>query len=84
MYFEPGCKLGPSEAKAQNASKNYDLENSPIFVFDFFVESTYLAPNKARMCLVLGVNFSEHPVEVRVLCIVLVGTINKAKDMHLL
>ena len=84
MYFELGCELGPSEAQAQNTSKNDDLENGPIFVFDFFVESTYLAPNKARMCLVLGVNFSEHPVEVRVLCIVLVGTINKAKDMHLL
>ena len=68
MYFELGCELGPSEAQAQNTSKNDDLENGPIFVFDFFVESTYLAPNKAGMCLVLVVNFSEQPVEVRVRC----------------
>ena len=46
--------------------KNDDLENGQIFVFDFFMESTYLASNKARMCLVLVVNFSEQPVEVRV------------------
>ena len=32
------------------------------------MESTYLAPNKAGMCLVLVDNFSEQPVEVRVLC----------------
>ena len=51
MYFELGCELGPSEAQAQNTSKNDDLENGPIFVFDFFVESTYLALNKAGMCL---------------------------------
>ena len=67
MYFEPGCKLGPSEAQAQNTSKNDDLENGPIFVFDFFVESSCFAPNKAGMCLVLVVNFFEQPVEVRVL-----------------
>ena len=68
MYFELGCELGPSEAQAQNTRQNDDLENGPIFVFDFFVESIYLAPNKAGMCLVLVVNFSEQPVEVRVLC----------------
>ena len=84
MYFGLGLHWDQARSQAQNTSKNDNLENGPIFVFDFFVESTYLAPNKARMCLVLGVNFSEHPVEVRVLCIVLVGTINKAKDMHLL
>ena len=67
MYFELGFKLGLSEAQAQNTSKNDDLENGPIFVFDFFVESTYLDPNKAGMCLVLVDNFSEQPVEVRVL-----------------
>ena len=69
MYFELGCELAQGEAQAQNTSKNDDLENGPIFVFDFFVESTYLAPNKAGMCLVLVDNFSEQPVEVRVLCV---------------
>ena len=68
LYFELGCELGPSEAQSQNTSKNDDLENGPNFVFDFFVESTYLSPNKAWMCLVLVDNFSEQPVEVRVLC----------------
>ena len=68
MYFELGCELAQGEAQAQNTSKNDDLENGPIFVFDFFVESTYLDPNKAGMCLVLVDNFSEQPVEVRVLC----------------
>ena len=68
MYFELGCELAQGEAQAQNTSKNDDLENGPIFVFDFFVESTYLDPNKAGMCLVLLDNFSEQPVEVRVLC----------------
>ena len=64
------CELGPIEAQAQNTSKNDDLENGPHFVFDFFVESTHIAwyhvPNKAGICLVLVVNFSEQPVEVRV------------------
>ena len=69
MYFELGCELGPSEAQAQNTSKNDDFKNGPISVFDFFVESTYLAPNKAGMCLVLLDNFSEQLVEVRVMCI---------------
>ena len=59
---------GPSEAQAQNTRQNDDLENGPIFVFDFFVESIYLAPNKAGMCLVLVVNFADQPVEVRVVC----------------
>ena len=68
MHFELGCRLGPSEAQAQNTSKNDDFENGPHFLFDSFVDSTYLAPNKAGMCLVLVVNFSEQPVEVRVLC----------------
>ena len=45
--------------------KNDDLENGPIFVFDFFMESTYLAQNKAGMCLVLVDNFSEQPVEIK-------------------
>ena len=67
LYFELGCELAQGEAQAQNTSKNDDLENGPNFVFDFFVESTYLAPNKAGMCLVLLDNFSEQPVEVRVL-----------------
>ena len=66
LYFELGCKLGPSEAQAQNASKNDDLKNGTIFLFDFFVESTCIAPNKAGMCLVLVFNFSEQPVEVSV------------------
>ena len=67
LYFELGCELAQGEAQAQNTSKNDDLENGPIFVFDFFVESTYLDPNKAGMCLVLVVNFSEQLVEVKVL-----------------
>ena len=37
LYFELGCELGPSEAQAQNTSKNDDLENGPIFLFDFCV-----------------------------------------------
>ena len=40
----------------------------PCIVFDFFVESAYLAPNKAGMYSVFVVNFSEQPVEVKVLC----------------
>ena len=30
MYFELGCKLGPSEAQAQNTSKNDNLKNGPV------------------------------------------------------
>ena len=37
LYFELGCELGPSEAQTQNTSKNDDLENGPIFLFDFCV-----------------------------------------------
>ena len=31
LYFELGCKLGPSEAQAQNTSKNDDFKNGPLF-----------------------------------------------------
>ena len=37
LYFEIGCELGPSEAQTQNTSKNDDLENGLIFLFDFCV-----------------------------------------------
>ena len=70
LYFELGCELGPSEAQAQNTSQNDDFGNGPIFVFDFFVESTCLALNKAGMCLVLMDNFSEPAVAVKVVCTV--------------
>ena len=68
LYFGLGLHWDQARSQAQNTSKNDNLENGPIFVFDFFVESTYLAPNKAGMCLVLVVNFSEQSVKVRVLC----------------
>ena len=61
------CELGPSEAQAQNTSKNDDLENGPIFVFDFFMKSTYVTPNKAGMCSVLVVKFSKLAAIVKVL-----------------
>ena len=70
MYFELGCELGPSEAQAQNTSKNDVIENGTIFVIDFFVEFTCLNLNKAWMCLVFMDNFSEQPVELRVLLVV--------------
>ena len=57
MYFELGCELGPSEAQAQNTSKNDVIENGTIFVIDFFVEFTCLNLNKAWMCLVFMDNF---------------------------
>ena len=31
LYFELGCELGPSEAQAQNTSKNDDFKNGPLF-----------------------------------------------------
>ena len=35
MSFELGCKLGPSEAQAQNTSKNDDLKNGPVLYLIF-------------------------------------------------
>ena len=34
----------------KSTSKKDNLENGPIFVFDFFVDLTCLAPNKAGVC----------------------------------
>ena len=31
LYFELGCELGPSEAQAQNTSRNDDFKNGPLF-----------------------------------------------------
>ena len=47
------------------------------------MESTYLAPNKAGMCLVLVDNFSEQPVEVRVLCLMTRGRISHGETTNL-
>ena len=38
MYFELGCELGPSEAQAQNTSKNDDFKNCPLFDLIFMWE----------------------------------------------
>ena len=69
MYFALGCELGPSEAQAQNTSKNDDLGNSPIFLFDFCVETDSGHPQRAGMCSVYVDNFFELALAVRVMCL---------------
>ena len=49
-------------------NKNDDLKNGSVFVFDLFLESTCLHPNKAGMSSVLVLNFSELAALVKVLC----------------
>ena len=39
LYFGPGLHWDQARSQAQNTSKNDDMENGPIFLFDFSVET---------------------------------------------
>ena len=70
LYFELGCELGPSEAQAQNTSKNDDFKNGPLFdlIFTWELILDILHLQRSGICSVWLVNFSEPVVAVKAVC----------------